>query len=158
MQHIETQDFSTTVAQELHTLAQASDLIEVEVVAGAPCAGAQLATELAIGESTFRTRWLPWLQKVAPVELLKTDEGYTGLVRWRSRPCGVSLALEFKQVPSKKAHRDRWVSEAKQRYSREFLPGGITPEGVPDELGGALALLRDQGGCDFRARRKSVGF
>jgi hypothetical protein len=96
-----------------------------------------LADELEIGESTFRTRWLDWLLKVAPIELLKTDDGYTELAR--------SLALEFKQVPSKKANRDRWVTEAKARYSREFMPDGITPAGVSEELGGALALLRDQG-------------
>ncbi|MDB9529923.1 hypothetical protein PN498_28310 [Oscillatoria sp. CS-180] len=138
MQHIEPQASRATVAQEAHTVAHIPELIEGELIEGAPYAGKQLAAELTIGESTFRTRWLPWLQKVAPVELLKTDEGYTELAR--------SLALEFKQVPSKKAQRDRWVSEAKERYSREFMPGGVTPEGVSEELGGALALLRDQGG------------
>jgi hypothetical protein len=34
-----------------------------------------LAGELAIAESTLRTRWLPWLERVAPVELLKTVGG-----------------------------------------------------------------------------------
>ena len=138
MQHIETQASRASAAQQTHTVAQIPELIEGELVEGAPYAGKQLAAELGIGESTFRTRWLPWLQKVAPVELLKTDEGYTELAR--------SLALEFKQVPSKKSQRERWVTEAKERYSREFMPSGITPEGVSDELGGALALLRDQGG------------
>jgi hypothetical protein len=137
MQHIETHDTRAFSAQEPRTPAQIPELIEGELIEGAPYSGKQLATELAIGESTFRTRWLPWLLKVAPIELLKTDDGYTELAR--------SLALEFKQVPSKKANRDRWVTEAKQRYSREFMPDGITPEGVSEELGGALALLRDQG-------------
>ncbi|MEM9008749.1 MAG: hypothetical protein AAGE59_35215 [Cyanobacteria bacterium P01_F01_bin.86] len=138
MQHIQTHDDRASIAQEPHSPAQASELIEGELVEGAPYSGAQLAMELAIAESTFRTRWLPWLQKVAPMELLKTEDGYTELAR--------SLALEFRQVPSKKAQRERWVTEAKERYSREFMPSGITPEGVSDALGGALALLRDQGG------------
>jgi hypothetical protein len=145
MQHIDTQDSCAFSAQEPHTPAQIPEFIEGELVEGAPYSGKQLATELKIGESTFRTRWLPWLLKVAPIELLKTDDGYTELAR--------SLALEFKQVPSKKPNRDhamspeenRWVTEAKDRYSREFMPDGITPEGVSEELGGALALLRDQG-------------
>lgn len=137
MQHIETHDSRAPGALGSRTPAHIPDLIEGELVEGAPYSGKQLAAELKIGESTFRTRWLPWLQKVAPIELLKTDEGYTELSR--------SLALEFKQVPSRKASRDRWVTEAKQRYSREFMPSGITPEGVSEELGGALALLRSQG-------------
>lgn len=137
MQHIKPHDFRASSAQEPHTAAQATELIEGELVEGAPYSGKELAAELAIGESTFRTRWLPWLQKVAPIELLKTDDGYTELAR--------SLALEFKQVPSKKPSRDRWVAEAKEHYSREFMPDGITPQGVSEELGGALALLRDQG-------------
>jgi len=140
MQHIETHDSRASDAQEAHTAAQAAHMpecIEGELIEGAPYSGKQLADELEIGESTFRTRWLDWLLKVAPIELLKTDDGYTELAR--------SLALEFKQVPSKKAHRDRWVTEAKERYSREFMPDGITPEGVSEKLGGALALLRDQG-------------
>jgi hypothetical protein len=90
-----------------------------------------------IAESTLRTRWLPWLERVAPVELLKTAEGYTDLAR--------SLALEFKQVPSKKAAREKWAAEAKQRYSQEFSPDGLVGPGVCGELGSALALVRQQG-------------
>ncbi|MEA5449677.1 hypothetical protein VB780_13915 [Leptolyngbya sp. CCNP1308] len=112
-------------------------MIEGELCEGAPYSGAQLAGELAIAESTIRTRWLPWLERVAPVELLKTDAGYTDLAR--------SLALEFKQVPSKKAAREKWVAEAKQRYSREFSPDGLVGPGVCGELGSALALVRKQG-------------
>ncbi|MEE4204490.1 MAG: hypothetical protein V2I45_12740 [Halieaceae bacterium] len=137
MQHIDPHGFRAPGAPEPHTAAQVPEFIEGELIAGAPYAGKQLAEELKIGESTFRTRWLDWLLKVAPIELLKTDDGYTELAR--------SLALEFQQVPNKKANRDRWVAEAKARYSREFMPDGITPQGVSEELGGALALLRDQG-------------
>ena len=90
MQHIQTHDDRAPIAQEPHILAQASELIEGELVKGAPYSGAQLAMELAIAlragfanaESIFRTRWLPWLQKVAPMELLKTEDGYTELARW----------------------------------------------------------------------------
>lgn len=103
----------------------------------APYGGGQLAGELAIAESTLRTRWLPWLERVAPVELLKTEAGYTDLAR--------SLALEFKQVPSKKAAREKWAAEAKQRYSREFSPDGLVGPGVCGELGSALVLVRQQG-------------
>jgi len=119
------------------------EIIEAELVGDsgighpAPYTAAELATELAIAESTLRTRWLPWIQKVAPVELLVHDSGYTELAR--------SLFCEFSKLPTKKANRQRWVAEAKAHYSREFMPDGITPQGVPDELGGALALLRDQG-------------
>ena len=104
---------------------------------GCPLRWGQLAGELAIAESTLRTRWLPWLERVAPVELLKTEAGYTDLAR--------SLALEFKQIPSKKATREKWAAEAKQRYSREFSPDGLVGPGVCGELGSALALVRQQG-------------
>ena len=106
-------------------------------MAGAPYSSHQLADELAVAESTFRTRWLGWLARVAPLELLKTDEGYTELA--------CSLALEFKQLPSKKAAREQWVSEAKRRYSGEFAPSGLIAEGLPGDLGSALALVRQQG-------------
>ncbi|MFZ4677722.1 MAG: hypothetical protein ACOYM4_18880, partial [Nodosilinea sp.] len=114
-----------------------TEVIEGELCEGAPYGGGQLAGELAIAESTLRTRWLPWLERVAPVELLKTEAGYTDLAR--------SLALEFKQVPSKKAAREKWAAEAKQRYSREFSPNGLVGPGGCDELGSALALVRQQG-------------
>ncbi|MGB3493871.1 MAG: hypothetical protein WBA57_14170 [Elainellaceae cyanobacterium] len=103
---------------------------------GAPYSSRELAEELGIADSTLRTRWLPWLRRVAPVELLLEGKEYTELAR--------SLLTEFAQVPSKKTERERWVTDAKRRYSREFMPGGVTPEGVPEELGGALALLRHQ--------------
>lgn len=137
MQHIDTHDWRTGAVQSPHRGAQVEEVIDGELCEGAPCSGAQLAKELAIAESTLRTRWLPWLEKVAPLELLRTDLGYTELAR--------SLALEFKQVPSKKAAREQWVSEAKRRYSGEFSLDGLIPEGLPPELGSALALMRQQG-------------
>jgi hypothetical protein len=103
----------------------------------APYSSQELATELGVAESTVRTRWLPWIQKVAPVELLVDEAGYTELAR--------SLLTEFSQIPTKKTEREQWVRDTKQRYSQEFLPGGITPDGISEELGGALALLRNQG-------------
>lgn len=137
MQQTQTHDWRTSSAQAPHRGAQFSEVIEGELCEGAPYSGAQLAGELAIAESTLRTRWLPWLERVAPVELLKTEAGYTDLAR--------SLALEFKQVPSKKAAREKWAAEAKQRYSREFSPDGLVGPGVCGELGSALALVKQQG-------------
>lgn len=141
MTHRETHDFRTGGAQSPHKAAQnfARDLelIDGELMAGAPYSGAELAEELAIAESTLRTRWLPWLEKVAPMELLKTEEGYTELAR--------SLAEEFKAVPSRKAAREKWVTEAKQRYSSEFSPAGLVGPGICEELGSALALVKQQG-------------
>jgi hypothetical protein len=103
----------------------------------APYTSHELAAALGVAESTVRSRWLPWLQKVAPVELLVGDAGYTELAR--------SLFSEFAQLPAKKTQREAWVKAAKERYSQEFMPGGVTPEGVPPELGSALALLNQQG-------------
>lgn len=143
-------DFSTVEsaesAQDAHSAAQLPHgVIEAELLEAdppgighpAPYTATELAAELAIAESTLRTRWLPWIQKVAPVELLVSDAGYTELAR--------SLFNEFAQLPAKKAQREAWVKAAKDRYSREFMPGGVTPEGVCDELGSALALLSQQG-------------
>ena len=137
MQHTQPHDWRTSSAQAPHRGAQLTEVIEGELCEGAPYGGGQLAGELAIAESTLRTRWLPWLERVAPVELLKTEAGYTDLAR--------SLALEFKQLPSKKAAREKWAAEAKQRYSREFSPNGLVGPGVCGELGSALALVRQQG-------------
>ena len=137
MQHTQTHDWRAHGAHEPHSSAQFPAVIEGELCEGAPYTSAELAGELAIAESTLRTRWLPWLERVAPVELLKTEAGYTDLAR--------SLALEFKQVPSKKAAREKWAAEAKQRYSREFSPDGLVGPGVCGELGSALALMRQQG-------------
>ena len=137
MQHTQPHDWRTSSAQAPHRGAQLTEVIEGELCEGAPYGGGQLAGELAIAESTLRTRWLPWLERVAPVELLKTAEGYTDLAR--------SLALEFKQIPSRKSAREKWAADAKQRYSREFSPDGLVGPGVCGELGSALALVRQQG-------------
>lgn len=140
---------STNAVQDSHkaphssaqNFVQVAETVQVEVVPEinhpAPYCSDELASELGIAESTLRTRWFSWLQKVAPVELLTMEGGYTELAR--------SLFSEFAQLPSKKKAREQWVSEAKQRYSREFMPSGVTPDGVPNELGGALALLQSQG-------------
>jgi hypothetical protein len=137
MQHTQPHDWRTSSAQTPHRGAQFPEVIEGELCEGAPYSGTQLAGELAIAESTLRTRWLPWLERVAPVALLKTEAGYSDLAR--------SLALEFKHVPSRKAAREQWAVEAKQRYSQEFSPDGLVGPGVCSELGSALALVRQQG-------------
>jgi hypothetical protein len=115
------------------------ELVELAAIGhAAPYTSHELAASLGIADSTLRTRWLPWLQKATPVELLVNEQGYTELA-W-------SLLQDFAQIPSKKGDRQRWVQAAKDRYRSELLPGGVMPAGVPDELGGALALLLDQGG------------
>jgi hypothetical protein len=86
MQHTDTHDWRIDGAQF-------PELIEGALCEAAPDSGAQLAGEMAIAESTLRTRWLTWLERVAPMELMRTAAGDTDLAR--------SLALEFKQVPSK---------------------------------------------------------
>ena len=45
----------------------------------------------------------------------------------------------------RRASREKWAAEAKQRYSREFSPDGLVGPGVCGELGSALALVRQQG-------------
>jgi hypothetical protein len=137
MQHRDTHDGRTGGAQSPHRGAQVEEVINGELCEGAPYGGAQLAQELAIAESTLRTRWMPWLEKVAPLELLKTEAGYTELAR--------SLAQEFRAVPSKKTDREAWVSDAKRRCGGEFSLDGLIPEGLPSELGSAFALVRQQG-------------
>lgn len=140
------QDFAHSAHLDAQADVQPAHIVEAEIVEAGPRTGIshpapyssqELADELGVAESTVRTRWLPWIQKVAPVELLVDEGGHTELAR--------SLLTEFSQIPSKKTAREQWVREAKQRYSQEFLPGGITPEGISEELGGALALLRHQG-------------
>ena len=136
-----------TSAPEVHTEHTSphtsAHVIEVEVLEesrihhGEPFTVEELAHELNIASSTLRTRWFPWLLKVAPLELLRTDAGYTQLAR--------SLFWSLASVNKSRKAREQWVSDAKAQYSREFMPNGVTPSGVSSELGGALALLRNQG-------------
>ena len=128
--------------QAPHSAAQFNrDVIQGELVEppmithSAPYTSQELADSLGIADSTLRTRWLPWLQKAAPIELLVDAQGYTELAR--------SLLNDFAQIPSKKADRQQWVKTAKDRYRSEFMP--VMPDGVSDQLGGALSLLLDQG-------------
>ncbi|MEM9806420.1 MAG: hypothetical protein AAF959_14180 [Cyanobacteria bacterium P01_D01_bin.56] len=102
---------------------------------GAHYTAKQLAGELETKDSTLRTRWFPWLTKVAPEPLLKTDQGYTELAR--------TLFTEFKDVAT--AERQAWVADAKARYSHEWGAAGvIEAELVPDSVGSALATLSNQ--------------
>ncbi|MFG6101650.1 hypothetical protein U2F10_05320 [Leptothoe sp. EHU-05/26/07-4] len=102
---------------------------------GAHYSAKQLAEELETVSSTLRTRWFPWLKKVAPEQLLKTDQGYTELAR--------ALFFEFKTVDTKE--RDAWVVDAKHRYSQEWESAGVIEgELMPEEVGGVLAILSSQ--------------
>ncbi|MBE9068855.1 hypothetical protein IQ260_19610 [Leptolyngbya cf. ectocarpi LEGE 11479] len=102
---------------------------------GAHYSAKQLADELDTKDSTLRTRWFPWLSKVAPEPLLKTKEGYTELAR--------TLFLEFKDVAT--AERPAWVTDAKRRYSHEWESVGVIEgELMPESVGGALATLSNQ--------------
>ncbi|MDJ0704689.1 MAG: hypothetical protein QNJ46_15505 [Leptolyngbyaceae cyanobacterium MO_188.B28] len=92
----------------------------------------QIADQLQVGESTIRTRWFEWLKKVAPEPLLKDKQGFTELAR--------SLFAEFAQV--EKGDRPQWVADAKARYAQEWGSAGVIEgELMPDQVGGALALL-----------------
>ena len=87
---------------------------------------------------TVRTRWIPWAGKVAPLQLQKTDQGYTELCR--------TLVGDYAQrVKRDGLHADDWVNEVKAKFSHEWEPHGIIEgELMPDEVGGALATLQTQ--------------
>lgn len=102
---------------------------------GAHYSAKELANELETVSSTLRTRWFPWINKVAPEQLLKTSAGYTELAR--------TLFSEFKSVD--KAEREAWVVDAKHRYAQEWESAGVIEgELMPDEVGGVLATISSQ--------------
>jgi hypothetical protein len=98
---------------------------------------AEAHTDLA-KEVTIRTRWYPWLAKVAPEPLLKTDRGYTELAR--------SLFADYAQHVKRDGMKPAaWVEDAKSRYSDEWESAGvIEAELMPPEVGGTLALAHNQ--------------
>ena len=102
---------------------------------GAHYTAKQLSGEIRIASSTLRTRWFPWLVKVAPEQLLRDTQGYTELAR--------TLFLEFKDVDA--AERLAWVADAKSRYAHEWDSAGVIEgELMPDEVGNVLATLSSQ--------------
>ena len=102
---------------------------------GAYYTAKQLAEEFETASSTLRTRWMPWLEKVAPGQLLKTEDGYTELAR--------ALFSEFKDVDV--SERQAWVVDAKHRYAQEWQSAGvIEAELMPEEVGGVLATISSQ--------------
>lgn len=108
----------------------------------APYTAQQIADrypDLGIKEVTIRTRWYEWLLKVAPEPLLKDKQGYTELA--------ADLFDDFAQkVKRDKLRSEAWIEDAKARYSQEWGSVGILDgELMPDEVGGALALLQTQG-------------
>ncbi|NEQ27687.1 MAG: hypothetical protein F6K28_53560, partial [Microcoleus sp. SIO2G3] len=86
----------------------------------------------------IRTRWYPWLAKVAPEPLLKTEQGFTELAR--------SLFADYAdKVKQQQIKPDRWVEDAKSRYAPEWQSAGvIEAEVLPPEVGGTLALASVQ--------------
>ncbi|MBD2093168.1 hypothetical protein H6F67_25310 [Microcoleus sp. FACHB-1515] len=122
MQHIETHIERTPGAHSAHYTAQA---IAAE--------HSDLAKEV-----TIRTRWYPWIAKVAPEPLLKTEQGFTELAR--------SLFADYAQhVKRDGMTPTSWVESAKARYSQEWQSAGvIEAEVLPPEVGGTLALASVQ--------------
>ena len=102
---------------------------------GAHYSAKQLAAEFNVASSTLRTRWYPWLEKVAPKDLLKTEAGYTELAH--------TLFSELAQVDA--TERPAWVADAKTRYADEWSNAGvIDAELMPEEVGGVLAMMNNQ--------------
>ncbi|MBE9179121.1 hypothetical protein IQ268_11165 [Oculatella sp. LEGE 06141] len=95
--------------------------------------------DLGIKEVTIRTRWFSWLTKVAPEPLLKTKQGFTELAR--------TLFEDFAENVKRDGQSpEQWVQSAKSRYSHEWASAGvIDAELMPDQVGGALAMLQSKG-------------
>lgn len=92
----------------------------------------EIADQHSVKAVTVRTRWFPWLCKVAPAQLLKTEAGYTELAN--------TLFGEFASVHNKERHA--WVIDAKARYSQEWGSVGVIDcEVMPAVVGSCLALL-----------------
>ncbi|HEY9881811.1 MAG TPA: hypothetical protein V6D29_25395 [Leptolyngbyaceae cyanobacterium] len=109
---------------------------------GAPYSAQQIAqrhADLEVKEVTVRTRWFPWLEKVAPAALLKDKKGYTELA--------AEMFDDFAQKVKREGMDSKeWVADAKARFSQEWgNVGVIEGELMPDEVGGALATLQTQG-------------
>ncbi|MBT9317685.1 hypothetical protein [Leptothoe spongobia] len=127
---------SATTAQQTHI----SEVHSPHTSSTVPSTGAhytakQLSDEIKIASSTLRTRWFPWLGKVAPEQLLKDTQGYTELAR--------TLFLELKDVDA--TERAAWVVDAKSRYAPEWESAGVIEgELMPDEVSGVLATLNSQ--------------
>lgn len=96
---------------------------------------AEIAAEHDVTDATVRNRWFEWLQKVAPVQLLKEGKSYTELAH--------TLFSEFATVDQKERHA--WVADAKERYAAEWSSAGVfSSEAVPVEVGGTLATFNTQ--------------
>lgn len=109
---------------------------------GPPYSAQQIAqrhSDLKVKEVTVRTRWFPWLEKVAPLPLLKEKKGYTELA--------AEMFDDFAQKVKREGMKSEdWVIAAKARFSQEWgNVGVIEGELMPDEVGGALATLQTQG-------------
>ncbi|NET39086.1 MAG: hypothetical protein F6K19_45115 [Cyanothece sp. SIO1E1] len=98
----------------------------------------QLAEEYGVADSTLRTRWYPWLLKVAPEPLLKHEGRFTELAR--------TLFSDFAQnVKQGDMKSEDWVVATKTKYAQEWGSAGVIEgELMPDEVGGVLALMQSQ--------------
>jgi Asp-tRNA(Asn)/Glu-tRNA(Gln) amidotransferase C subunit len=109
---------------------------------GAPYSAQRISQrypDLKVKEVTIRTRWFPWLLKVAPEPLLKMKNGYTDLA--------VLMFDDFAQKVKRDGMKsEAWVEDAKARFSQEWGNAGVIEgELMPEEVGGALATLQTQG-------------
>lgn len=109
---------------------------------GAPYTAHQITqryADIGVKEVTVRTRWFKWLLKVAPDPLLKDGQGFTELA--------AELFDDFAQKVKRDGMKSEdWVQDAKARYAQEWgSVGVIEGELMPEEVGGALALLQTQG-------------
>lgn len=93
---------------------------------GAPYSAQQIAqrhADLKVKEVTVRTRWFPWLEKVAPLALLKDKKGYTELA--------AEMFDDFAQKVKREGMDSKeWVADAKARFSQEWGNVGIIEGGV----------------------------
>ncbi len=99
---------------------------------GARYTAQEIADSHSVGESTIRTRWFQWINRVAPADLLKDGGGYTELAR-----------VLFGELAScHKKERAAWVTDARSRYEPEWSGAGIIDgELMPEIVGGQLALM-----------------
>jgi hypothetical protein len=124
MEHMQTHEERTAPAQPAHRYYSAQFIADEN-------------QDLDVKEVTIRTRWFDWAVKVAPHSLLKNPQGkFTEL--------GRDLLNNYAQrVKRDNIPPDDWVLEAKSQYAHEWESEGIIEgELMPDEVGGAIAQLR----------------
>ncbi len=91
-----------------------------------------IAKKNNVTSATVRTRWYPWIAKVAPENLLKNGKAYTQLAS--------DLFSSFSAVA--KADRPQWVIDSKEKLAAEWSTAGVIDcEIMPPAVGETLALM-----------------